>query len=221
MTREIVALVPVKGNSERVKLKNLRKFGETSLLELKLSQLSKVRGFADIIVSSEDDAVLTLARTRGFSVHERDPFYSTSDVPMSEVYSYIASDIRGECIAWVNVTNPLAGPECYTGAIEKYNQIYGRYDCLLSVCDVKSYLFKNKQPINFKANPWPRSQDLTGVAEMTFVINILFREDMVKWGSCVGEKPYLYHLSKIDSWDIDDQDDFDFCEMIYKTRSRG
>ena len=39
---DIVALIPVKANSERVKSKNLRKFGKTNLLELKLSHLKKV-----------------------------------------------------------------------------------------------------------------------------------------------------------------------------------
>ena len=48
--KEIVGLIPVKGSSERVKLKNLRKFGDTTLFELKLLQLSKVRGFQKIIV---------------------------------------------------------------------------------------------------------------------------------------------------------------------------
>ena len=38
MNKEIVGLIPVKGSSERVHMKNLRKFGESSLFELKLKQ---------------------------------------------------------------------------------------------------------------------------------------------------------------------------------------
>ena len=38
---DIVGIVPVKANSERVKKKNLRKFGDTNLFELKLKQLKK------------------------------------------------------------------------------------------------------------------------------------------------------------------------------------
>ena len=41
--KEVVALVPVKGNSERVNKKNIRKFGDTTLLELKLDQLVKTK----------------------------------------------------------------------------------------------------------------------------------------------------------------------------------
>ena len=218
MSKEIIGLIPVKGSSERVPMKNLRKFGDTSLFELKLSQLSKARGFEKIIVSSEEDKILSIAEKKGFGVHERDSKYSTSDVPMSDVYSYIASEIEGENIAWINVTNPLAGADCYTNAIKSYREMDAKYDCLLSVSEVQDYLFHENKPVNFKPNPWPKSQDLSGVLEMTFVINILKRQDMVKWGSCVGSSPFFYHLSKVDSWDIDFQEDFDFCEMVHDKR---
>ena len=106
MTKEIVGLIPLKGSSDRVPMKNLRKFGNTSLYELKLSQLSKAKGFEKIIISSEEDRILSIAKKKGFDVHERNPKYSTSFVPMSDVYSNIASEIKGENIAWINVTNP-------------------------------------------------------------------------------------------------------------------
>ena len=38
---DITGIIPVKANSERVKRKNIRKFGDTNLLKLKLSQLKK------------------------------------------------------------------------------------------------------------------------------------------------------------------------------------
>ena len=216
MGNEIVGLIPVKGSSERVPMKNLRKFGDTSLFESKLTQLSEAKGFDNIIVSSEDDQILSIAREHGFGTHERDPKYSTNDIPMSDVYSYIASEIVAEDIAWINVTNPLAGPDCYTNAINEYKRMDEKYDCLLSVTEVKDYLFYQGLPLNFKPTPWEKSQNLTGVVEMTFVVNILKRKNMVDWGSCVGSKPYFYRLSKLESWDIDFQEDFDFCEMIFK-----
>ncbi|MDD5430600.1 MAG: hypothetical protein PHE97_07785 [Candidatus Omnitrophica bacterium] len=216
MRKDIVALVPVKASSESIKNKNTRLFGDTSLFELKLRQLKGVKGFSKVIVSSEDERLLETAKANGFNVHRRDPKYSTSTVPMSEVYSYIASQIQGEHIAWVNVTNPLAGPEIYSEAVKIYESLDQRFDCLLSACEVKEYLFYNGSPVNFKPNPWPRSQDLKGVYALSFVINILRREDMVKWGSCVGSKPYFYLLDPVISTDVDFQWNFDFCEMVYK-----
>ncbi|MDD5503741.1 MAG: hypothetical protein PHV77_00300 [Candidatus Omnitrophica bacterium] len=218
MGKEIVAVIPVKGVSERVKSKNTRPFCDTSLYELKLEHMSMVKGFSNIIVSSEDDRILEIARKKGFDTHRRDSRYSTSSIPMSDVYSYVASQIKGEHIAWVNVTNPLALVKNYEDAIKAYNGLGSEYDCLLSAYEVKDYIFYNNKPINFKPNPWPRSQDLKGLCALSFLINILKRNDMVRWGSCVGQKPYFFILDRITSMDVDYQEDFDFCEMMYRRR---
>tara|TARA_Y100000748_G_C15413718_1_gene456507 strand:- start:71 stop:736 length:666 start_codon:yes stop_codon:yes gene_type:complete len=218
MKGSVVGLIPVKGSSDRVKQKNLRDFAGSSLLEVKLNQLKDTKGFEDLIVSSEDDEVLQIAKKHGFSIHTRDPKYSTSDVPMSDVYSHIASEIKGDNIAWINVTNPLAESIIYTEAVELYNSIEPSYDCLLSSILLQENVFYEGEPVNFTPYPWPKSQDLKGLKSLTFVINILKRKDMVDWGSCVGNSPYFYELDKIDSWDIDDQADFDFCQFIYKQR---
>ena len=218
MKGSIVGLIPVKGSSERVPDKNLREFNGQSLLEIKLNQLSKAEGFETVIVSSESKKVLDIAVANGFDIHERDPKYSTSHVPMSDVYTYIASEIYGDNIAWINATNPLAEAQIYTEAAKTYHEMSNDYDCLLSAINVQENLFYNGVPVNFKPNPWPRSQDLEGVSSLTFAINILKREDMVKWGSCVGTSPYFFYMDKLEAWDIDDQVDFDFCEFMYKSR---
>jgi CMP-N-acetylneuraminic acid synthetase len=215
MKSSITGLIPIKGSSERVPNKNLRDFLGRSLLEVKLEQLSRAKGFDKLIVSSESQKVLDIAIAKGFDIHERDPKYSTSHVPMSEVYSYIASEIEGDNIAWINATNPLSDAHVYTKAIELYRSLDPKYDCLLSAVNVQENIFYNGVPVNFSPNPWPRSQDLQGLCSLNFVINILKRTDMVNWGSCVGNFPDFYYTEKLESWDIDTQEDFDFCELMY------
>ena len=215
---KIIGIIPVKAHSERVKKKNIRKFANTNLLQLKLSQLKKTKNFSNFLVSSESKKILTIAKKNGFLTHLRDPYYSTSKVPMSEVYSYIASSIEAEHVAWINVTNPLAGPEIYDKAVTIYKKIYKKHDSLLSAIENYENYFYNKKPINFKPIPWPRSQDLKPLISLPFVINILKRKDLIKRGSCVGKKPYFYILNSTDANDIDNQEDFMFCETVFKNR---
>ena len=215
---DIGGIIPVKANSERVKKKNLRKFGDTNLFELKLNQLSKTKNFKKLVVSSEDQTILEIADKKGFSTHLRDPYYSTSTVPMSEVYSYIGSSIDAEHIAWINVTNPLAEEKIYDEAIKLYRNNYENYDCLLSATEVKENFFYKKKPLNFPRSPWPRSQDLEPLISLPFVINILKKNDLVKWGSCVGKNPFFYFLDSLIAKDIDNPTDFEFCETMYKKK---
>jgi CMP-N-acetylneuraminic acid synthetase len=220
MKHKIVGLIPVKGTSERIPRKNLRPFADTNLYELKLKQLQKVQGFSDLIVSSEDETILETARKYGYNTHKRDPKYSTGHVPMSEVYSYVASEIHGEHIAWINVTNPLADGDVYTSAIWEYENQPESCDCLLSAYEIKDNFFFRGKPVNFEPYPWARSQDLEGLYSMSFVINILKRDDMIRWGSCVGDSPHFYLLDQVTSWDIDFQADFDFCEAIFHKQKK-
>ncbi len=220
MTVKITGIIPVKANSQRVKNKNIRNFAGTTLLKLKLNQLKKTKKFDDFIVSSENRSILSYAKKLGYNIHIRDPYYSTSRVPMSEVYSYIASEVKAEYVAWINVTNPLVESKVYDKAVDVFRKIYKRYDCLLSAKKNKENFFFNEKPINFKPYPWPRSQDLKPVISLPFVINILARKNLEKWGSCVGKKPYFFFVDPVVSTDIDEKHNFDFCEMIYKQNRR-
>ena len=49
----------------------------------------------------------------------------------------------------------------------------------------------------------------------------LKRKDMVKWGSCVGKKPFFYYLNSLVATDIDDQSSFQIAELIYKNKLFG
>ena len=59
---EIIAIVPVKLKSQRVKSKNIRKFANSNLFQIKLNQLKKTKCFKKIIISSESDKILNIAK---------------------------------------------------------------------------------------------------------------------------------------------------------------
>ena len=72
--------------------------------------------------------------------------------------------------------------------------------------------------MNFSRSPWPRSQDLEPLISLPFVINILKKSDLIKWGSCVGKKPFFFILDYLIAKDIDNLTDFKICETMYKKK---
>ena len=63
---------------------------------------------------------------------------------MSEVYSYLGSSVTAEHVAWINVTNPLAGSKIYDDAVNFYRKTLDKFDCLLSAIEVRENFFYKK-----------------------------------------------------------------------------
>lgn len=59
---KITAVIPIRKGSQRVKDKNLRPFGDTSLMELKLSSLLKVPELDAIVVNTNSDEAIEITK---------------------------------------------------------------------------------------------------------------------------------------------------------------
>ena len=102
----------------------------------------------------------------------------------------------------------------YDQAVERYSGLK-QHDCLLSAIENKENFFYKNAPINFNRSPWPRSQDLKPLISLPFVINILKTKDLIRWGPCVGKKPYFFKIDNTTAIDIDTQSQFDHAQFLY------
>ena len=216
---KITALIAVKANSDRVENKNIRPFADSNLLEIKLAQIQSLDIFDEVIVSSESDVVLSMCEPFNVTTHKRDSFYATSEVPMSDVYEYLAKTVRTEYIAWIPVTNPLVDGQIYKNAVNSFKSMdHNVHDSLLSVSGVQEYLYYNDKPLNFTLDTWQRSQDLVGTYAINFAINILSKKNMIDLRSTVGRNPYFFTIDKSIALDIDYMEDFFLAEILYKLK---
>lgn len=147
----VKALVAVRSGSMRVENKNIRPFAGSSLLEVKLNQLKRIPTLDGIVVNSNDERMLDIAKSMGCEAVKRDPYYASNEVSMSDVYQNMAENIDADVIAYINVTNPLIKDETIIQAIEKYKElvITGQYDSLNSAHLIKEFMFVDNKPINY------------------------------------------------------------------------
>lgn len=74
----IVAVVPVRKNSERLKYKNFINFYKgKSLLEIKLQQLKKIKYIDKIVVSSDSEIAAKIVKKNGVFFHKRTKFLTS------------------------------------------------------------------------------------------------------------------------------------------------
>lgn len=200
--------------------KNLRPFADSNLLEIKIRQLLAVPELAGVHVSSENKAMLDAAERAGAIVHERDPHFATSTIPMSDVYAYMAGQVEAEHVLLTHVTSPLAGAAVYSRVIQEYGALGNENDSLTTVADVKDFLYQDGKPLNFDPANKPRSQDLPDIVKLTHVISIAPRSMVTSTKQWFGPRARLVKLDAISSFDIDTPLDFDIAEWLYR-RQQG
>jgi len=213
---KIKALVAVRSGSVRVANKNLRPFAGSSLLEIKLQQLKRLDNLSGIVVNSNDDAMLEIAAKHGCETVKRAKEYASNDIPMSEVYKYMAEHFSGDIVAYINVTNPLIRDETLYNTIEMYKKLAGAFESVNTAHYIKEFMFKDNAPINYDLLAQPRSQDLPDILALNFACSVISKNAMIECKNVVGKKPYLQPIEEIEATDIDSLVDFEFAEFLYK-----
>ena len=210
----MTAVVAVRAGSQRVKNKNIRKFGDTNLLELKLKILLKVKNLDEIIVNSDSDVMLEIAKKYNVKTQKRDDFFASSEASNSDFHRHIAEVTDSDYIFLAPVCSPFISVKRHQEAIDKF--MMSDIDSLTSCELVKGHLWLDNKPINYSLDNVPNSQDLPEIKKLNYGISIIKRKIMIERSGLVGFKPEFIVLSEIESTDIDEIETFNIAEIIYK-----
>jgi len=221
MAETLTAVIPVRAGSQRVPDKNIRPFGDTTLLELKLEVLAAVEGLDKIVVNTDCDRCEAIAKRHGVSVHRRAPEFASSEVTNDRHWRHLAEVTETDILMMAQVTSPMIRRSTFEQAIRQYRDAGSAIDSLNSVTPEKKFLWQGGKPLNYEASQTPKSQDLPDIVSLNFAITIIEREVMIERANVVGRHPKLMTLDRIESIDIDDQLDFDFAEFVYKEKGKG
>ena len=216
MKKIIKAVIPVRAGSQRVKNKNLREFNEKNLLVYKIEKLKKVKGLSGIIVNTDSEEAIEIAKKYEVNFWKRDGYYASSKCLNSDFWQHIADTTDSDHIMFTNSTNPLVKIDTYNSVIEKYNLMKAEFDSINTVSDEKHFLYLKNKPINFDPKVAPNSQNLPEIVKLNFAINIIEKKLMFKKKSVIGDNPLFHKLNEIEGVDIDTMLDFEFAEFLHK-----
>lgn len=207
MYMSITAIIPVREGSRRLKNKNVAPFAGTNLLINKINQLKQVKEISNIVVSSDSDLMLSMAKSQGVDIHKRAiEFCDEKSKTFGEVVSHICENVSGDDILWATCTAPLVFPKQYREAIKLYYQaLEDGYDSLVSMEKFKRYLWDENGPVNYELGiKHVPSQQLPPLYFVTDGILLAPRKKMIEWKYFHGHNPYKFILDKRTSIDIDD-----------------
>lgn len=213
--QRVVAVIPTRKGSQRVKSKNTRTFVDTTLLDLKLKVLKYVKGIDEIIVNTDCPISIEIAEKHGVKIYKRDDYYASSDVTNNIHWKHIAEVTDADILLLAQATSPLIKVKTYEDAIEDFLNADDNIDSINSVSLEKKFLWQNNMALNYNSEITPKSQDLPDIVSLNFAITIISKNNMFNNENVVGKKPKFIILDKIESIDIDDMLDFEFAEFMY------
>jgi CMP-N-acetylneuraminic acid synthetase len=219
---KIVALVPMRHDSERVPGKNYRDMVGKPLYAHILATLSKVDLIDQIVVDTDSEIVRSGIRQAFPEVLllDRPAHLREGETPMNEVLLHDTEQVPAEIYLQTHSTNPLLRAETVRKAIEEYLAGIPQYDSLFSVTELRTRLYDDKgQAINHDPGELLRTQDLPPVYEENSCIYLFTRETLEKFGHRIGGNPKMFPIPAEEAQDIDEESDFLLVENILKMRA--
>lgn len=218
----VTALVPMKGQSERVPGKNVRDLCGKPLLFWTLDALHKARRVERVVVDTDSDEIAALvAELHPATVILRRPGHLLGgNVTGNPLTEWEMTQVDGEHFLQTHVTNPLLKPETVDAAVEKYfTAIDVSHDSLFAVTEHHFRLFRaDGRPLNHNPAQLARSQDLEPLYEDNSNLYVFSRTSFERAGGRIGCSPQMFPMSKVEAIDIDYEDDFALAEALMSRR---
>lgn len=219
--KTIKSLILAKKNSERVPSKNTRPFAGSSLLEIKILQAKRLEGkglIDGVVVNTNDSVVMEIAKKYNCEIIVRDDYYCTNEISANELHEHLGRTFTADIAMFTNTTSPLVSDKTLEKAIKEYWEKVenGPFKSLNTCHIIKEFLWLNGKPINYDPDNKPRSQDLPEILSLDSATDIIECSQMIKDRSFVSSNPFLFVVDDIEGKEVDWQNDFDICEMLYK-----
>jgi CMP-N-acetylneuraminic acid synthetase len=217
MRRKIVALLPMKANSERVKGKNFREFNGKPLFRWILDTLLAVEEIDQVVINTDARHILAengLTDSDRIMIRDRNPDICGDLVSMNLVLADDVENVDADIYLMTHTTNPLLSAATVRGALAAFQkaQEEGATDSLFTVDKIQTRFYREDcSPVNHDPDNLLRTQDLEPWFEENSNLYIFTRDGFAKTNARIGKQPMLFESPRFESIDIDTPDDWDFA----------
>ena len=224
---KIVAEIPARLGSKRVKQKNLRLMNGKPLIYYAISAAKQAVSLSEVYVNSESDVLGDIATEYGVKFYKRDPELAKDNVTSDEFNYEFLKNVETDVLVMINPVSPLIEAEDIDDVVNFF--LRNDYDTVITTREEKLQAFCNNKPINFNPHAMlPRTQDMPPIQICTWSICVwrakTFIQSYEKKGYAVfSGKIGFYPLSLLKSVKISTEEDFLLAEALlcYKNRSKN
>ncbi len=209
---KVVALVPIKLNSQRLPHKNILPIGGHPLCWHICSSLKQVEGIDEVYVYCSDEGVIEYLPD-GVIYKQRDKRLDGDLVKGFEIYKSFINEVNADVYVLAHATSPFIKKSSIQNALNHI--ISGENDSAFSAERIQTFAWYQGKPINYDLNNIPRTQDMEPIWVETSAFFMFKKEVFTIHNRRIGFNPYIQEVSGIEAVDIDEKKDYEFaCKLV-------
>ena len=219
MINKVIAILPMRLGSKRVKNKNIRKINNKLLFEYILNTLQQSKHIDEIVINTDiPKYFFKHVKRKNITFINRNKKLR-GNCNMNEVIKDTLNQIQGNIFIQTHATNPLLNFKTLDKAIDYFRKNKKKYDSIFSVTRLQKRLWDNNtKPINHKTKDIPTTQNLSKIYEENSCFYIFTRKSFIYNNNRIGKIPKMYEISKIESHDIDEEEDINIADIMTRLK---
>lgn len=221
---KIISIIPARGGSKGIPMKNLVPLNGKPLLYYTVSASLNSSAVSRTVVSTDNEKIANYAQSMGVEVVYRPKRLSGDTVRLEPVIFHLLNHFRKnenympDTIVTLQNTSPFRNAKHIDKALSLFKR--GGYDSVISGFKSKFLLWKKKGkyviPINYDPIMRPRRQEIKKYFIENGAIYITKYSSLQKFNSRVCGKVGLYQMPQELSIEIDSYSDLFLAKQIFK-----
>ena len=214
----IIAMIPAREGSERLKVKNLSLLNDKPLISYSIVAAKSAAIFDKVVLNSDNNVFEKIAKRYGVDFYLRPKKLGGSKITSDEVVLDFLLKNKCDILVWVNSISPLQTSNEIKNITNYF--INNNLNSLITVVDKKVHFVFKKKPINFLLNKkFQQTQKLEPVSEFCYSIMMwskkTFLKAMKKKGNAIlhGKIGY-YKVHPLSGIIVKTQEDIKLLEAI-------
>ncbi len=210
---KVVAFLPAKGNSDRVKNKNLRLLDGKPLFLHTLEKLINSQIFDEVYLDTESEEIIKLAQYTGCKIMRRDPNLASNKTDGHQLFLNQVNQTDADIVVQVLCTSPFIQKETLRLAVDTLKQ-QPDYDSVVLVRREKMYLWQDNNQPSYNLEHIPNSVDLPDTIIETMGLYAMRADAARQLKRRIGNKPYLINASPLEAIDVNWPEDAELADLI-------
>lgn len=217
--KRVIALLPMKANSERVPGKNFRNLAGKPLFEWILGTLISIPAIDQVVINTDAHHLLegsSLIASEKILMRNRQDHIRGDQISMNLIIKDDLENISGDIFLMTHTTNPFLSKKTISNAITRFDNslMLKQADSLFSVNKIQSRFYDRAvNPLNHDPKNLIPTQELEPWYEENSNLYLFTAKSFGFTGARIGSAPIMFETPRLESIDIDTEEDWSLAEI--------